>query len=570
MNTTDRLLRRVQRHAAFATVLRAEAAERPSTRPGDFLALALSSDELPAPDGQAAEGGPALPPVAPIEASPVALPVVAPVFSLSPRAISGGAEAPAPPAIPSPEADSEPDTTWRRLQTIFNRHKDKAVAPPETAEATDIEPADVPPNVDRMTHDRAGDPPQRAVRRDAASDSVEQTPQEQRGAPVVATTAPTVELPDEEAIPRSAVDSISLTGSDAPATHRVPLDKVWPVHKTRPPVPTDVEVQRAPAGQPRADALPPDESARYEAVQAALKNVAPQSPSDSQVELIPPRFPRPARAVSAPPDARSGAVPAQGLPPETESENTHPTGTLGASSPPATASAMREAADEGPIMTEIGPLPRDLWTLLGYTPPEAAAPSPPGIESAAPDEGKSLDAALVSAAVGQPAPPSLREETGRSLSLATAGTALGETAVPDFLMTPAREIQAREPAQAWGDADHAVRALLTDAPDIADVSTQRATRLASRPPVGALTPQPATAGFTMPVELPAPDERPTPWPAQALRAAPEQVGLSADGPAFELRGEEAAKPDIDELARRVYLDIKRRLVREWERARSQG
>jgi hypothetical protein len=27
------------------------------------------------------------------------------------------------------------------------------------------------------------------------------------------------------------------------------------------------------------------------------------------------------------------------------------------------------------------------------------------------------------------------------------------------------------------------------------------------------------------------------------------------------------KPDIDELTRRVYLDIKRRLTREWERAR---
>jgi hypothetical protein len=57
---------------------------------------------------------------------------------------------------------------------------------------------------------------------------------------------------------------------------------------------------------------------------------------------------------------------------------------------------------------------------------------------------------------------------------------------------------------------------------------------------------------------------------QRTAAAPEaaeSVGLT---PGSDVEPEEKGgneKADIEELTRRVYLDIKRRLAREWERAR---
>ncbi|HMT20649.1 MAG TPA: hypothetical protein PKE20_05285, partial [Promineifilum sp.] len=285
MNTTDRLLRRVQRHGSFAMVLRAEAAERPSARPGDFLARALSMGESLVPGGQAGEDEPASLFAAPV--LPATPPADAPAFPLSPRTIPTGPNVPPPPAVPTRETDPEPDKTWRRLQTIFNRHKGKAAAPPETREASGIGPVNVPSAVD---------PSQPDTQRDAAPDNAAPTSRKHRDTPIMATDNPAVELPDEGVTSRSKAESISPTDSDAPVIHRTPLDEVWPVRKIHPPAPANIEVQRAPTGQPPAtDIRPPDENPWHEAVQTALKSIAPQSPSDSPVELLPPRFPRPMR-----------------------------------------------------------------------------------------------------------------------------------------------------------------------------------------------------------------------------------------------------------------------------------
>jgi hypothetical protein len=51
-------------------------------------------------------------------------------------------------------------------------------------------------------------------------------------------------------------------------------------------------------------------------------------------------------------------------------------------------------------------------------------------------------------------------------------------------------------------------------------------------------------------------------------AAPEAEGGASAGPEAAVEEEvEAAEVDVDELARRVYSDVKRRLAVEWERVR---
>jgi len=58
---------------------------------------------------------------------------------------------------------------------------------------------------------------------------------------------------------------------------------------------------------------------------------------------------------------------------------------------------------------------------------------------------------------------------------------------------------------------------------------------------------------------------------QAAQAAVRRANEVAEDPELESRiGEEADQIDLDELARRVYGDIKRRLIREWERTRGRN
>lgn len=569
MNTTDRLLRRVQRHAAFAMVLRAEAAEKLSAGPGDLFARALSSDESLVPGGQAGEARPA--PLSTVPTSPTPLPAVPAALSLSPWPISSMPDA--PPAMPTTGAGSEPDKTWRRLQTIFNRHKDKTAAPPETPEAPRAKPVDIPPGLDRMTYDRVDYPPQPAVQRDAGPDNVEPTLREQQSAPIIATGNPAVELPDEGATSRSKVDSISPTDSDAPVIHRTPLDEVWPVRKIHPPAPANIEVQRAPTGQPPVtDIRPPDENTWHEAVQTALKSIAPQSPSDSTVELIPPRFPRPMRESPIP-----NALSSEEAPASSSEILSQPV-----------AQGARDVVEE-PIMTGIGPLPRDLWMLLGQAPPATPPQQPP--RARAPETESPLpwveatlpNAGPIGLITGKPS--STAEATG------TIGSAMeqlpealtpwatsGATSAADELpgmpaalgpTATAPQAIALELVRSGSTIGDALEKAPQSTPAAAHIGAQLAAQISSPQSIDpTFTPPVATVPF-LPESLPTLDSPPVPSPVQNARAAAAQAVAIADAlnpdPA---NGSGTSKPDIDELARRVYLDIRRRLTHEWERTRS--
>lgn len=88
-------------------------------------------------------------------------------------------------------------------------------------------------------------------------------------------------------------------------------------------------------------------------VEAILRQVDAARPTDSRIELVTPRRPRPTLARQPEAGSQTPSAPRR--------QNT-------ATPPPAT-----------PVPTEIGPLPADLWTLLGETPPASTAPPPPVI-----------------------------------------------------------------------------------------------------------------------------------------------------------------------------------------------
>ncbi|MFQ5401123.1 MAG: hypothetical protein ACE5E7_16185 [Anaerolineae bacterium] len=227
----------------------------------------------------------------------------------------------------------------------------------------------------------------------------------------------------------------------------LPLQAAWPVER-KIPVPAS---QPAPVAEPALSPLrPPDEvAAESRRVQRALHDVEAGQPTDSSVELVLPRRPRPSAASDA---ARTF---------QAERER-------GDSDTPATP----EAPDTVP--TEIGPLPADLWQLLGQEPPT---------KQKAPD--------MVTRAIA------------------------------------AAEAPAKPAALAW--------------PEVED------TRQVIPPPVQR-TAAPAEEAVA---ETPAST-------AESPPASPQEAAAEEG---------EAAEIDVDELARRVFGQLKRRLSVEWERAR---
>jgi hypothetical protein len=197
-------------------------------------------------------------------------------------------------------------------------------------------------------------------------------------------------------------------------------------------------------------------------IQRVLQTVAPGQPTDSSVEMVIPRRPRPAALTSAPSVERSSLKPAEEK--AGAEENTAPsTGIprLPPSSPkvPQGDLPVESRAVSEVVPTEIGPLPADLWRLIGEAPPEPEMAEHKEKPARLPDKGQALP--------GAPAEPAVQRQAAEPSS----------------------------PAQ-------------------------------------------------------------TPSPSTASPAAPQAEG--------EGKGE---KLDVDELSRRVYREVKRRLAVEWERIR---
>ncbi len=197
-------------------------------------------------------------------------------------------------------------------------------------------------------------------------------------------------------------------------------------------------------------------------VREALREVSPGKPTDSSVEIITPRRQRPAREKDLGIEPAEKAAPGAHGPTQSTVEALPAFNAPGKEKPGMDFEKASEevfTASEA-VETEIGPLPVDLWELIGES-PQAAQPRP--MQTASP------------ATIGQPVQrESLAPQNGKKM--------------PE-----------------------------------------------------------APTGF--------------------IQKQPEGLGAAGDQPVAAAAAEPQAEIDMDELARRVYGEVKRRLALEWERMR---
>lgn len=373
----------------------------------------------------------------------------------------------------------------------------------------------------------------------------------------------------------------------------LPLQAVWPVQRLEEPtlspspeppaMSTSVSTSASEPGplEPVRDKAPEvgGEAPEVEVgapetveIRKALRDVAPGQPTDSSIEIIPPRRPRPelwpARAgqrdreqsrrvaegphpepVEGPhpepawPESfgiaqdrlrrrvegpRPVAPPPSGRQPPAE-PGTAPRSPREATSrsspvqmrPDGGSDAARSRMPEeglqksGLVQTEIGPLPADLWYLLGQSPPRQ---SPHGVEpEAAPSTDR--DAALTRAVADAEARPV-------SPAPSTSEQPAAQEVRSSMVQGERPQISQAMPATVARE-DVGPATIIQRRPDVGGVETESA-------------------------------------------GQPEGGEAETEAAARPSQRQPAEEPDVDELARRVYAEIKRRLSVEWERVRRRG
>lgn len=563
------LLQRVRRHASMTTLFRAvdpNASWTPRSERQPVQEGGIVQASLPIPPPGSA--GPSVP-----VSSPPAARSTPQVFRSSdnpPAPLPPPAARQEPAPIPAP-AKPEEEATWRRLETIFRKHaeqdgpeKDSPEPDPGVPEMNspdapavnkDFPDAETPlftvpgglgsslPPVQRAVDPTsphaqepaapsrtAGEAPQSHTEDRPHAPRAGQPPADRVESPPVQPSESTLPQPTQPlAAPLSGVESVEkkLAGStpvpplengpqaaapvEAPRSpfipaarppipgvsedsesseapqplQPVPLEAVWPVQRKL--AENAPEDKRAGAGDPDPQfhplqplALPPAENS------FSPEPVPPRRASDTPIEIVLPRSPRPA------PLGLMKTAQRQIEPPQGPEEPAFLPGEVSPiAAPPAeqpAASLRSNPAPAGTIPTQVGPLPADLWDLIGEKPPQ-----------------------------------------------------------PEML---SEEQQSQEPSRA---PDR----IQANAASEATAASQRAV------PVPA---NPGTAFIQRKLEEgPRPTETVQPAVAPPAGPAAEKTTERAPEPAGKHVGE--PKIDVDDLARQVYSELKRRLAVEMERLR---
>jgi hypothetical protein len=169
---------------------------------------------------------------------------------------------------------------------------------------------------------------------------------------------------------QDSIPSQDLTPSEEEKSG-LPLEAVWPVSVQKN-QPLRTEGPLNPSTQTPLAIRQPGEDA---AIQQVLSGVEIGSPTDSQVELIVPRRPRPA---ARRPQPEGNKV--QESPKKPEAEHNAPV--IQESPQDEKTEADKKPPVQKSIYTEIGPLPSDLWQLIGQPAPIGQA-EPSSIEGVA-------------------------------------------------------------------------------------------------------------------------------------------------------------------------------------------
>lgn len=180
--------------------------------------------------------------------------------------------------------------------------------------------------------------------------------------PVTADGLPTTPaITDADAEP--AADEAMPTDWGQPAVAQTPLQAVWPVQRL---ADTGAEAAAPTINElPAYVGPPPPELPELRRQLSALPTA---QPTESSIDLVLPRRPRPVRPGTAAPTAPVTAGDAPAIQRQ-----------LAPMADPATAGNLPSAA--GTVETAIGPLPADLWQLIGEKPPQAV-PSLPAVNTA--------------------------------------------------------------------------------------------------------------------------------------------------------------------------------------------
>jgi hypothetical protein len=154
--------------------------------------------------------------------------------------------------------------------------------------------------------------------------------------------------------PRGGGDAALPTGQQS-----IPLEAVWPVERQ---VEDPLVRGKSPAGSKTGGESSTSSSSPPvgdKTTGAGSPGIPPGQPTESAIEILPPSRPRP--QIQTPP---AGRIP----------EREHLEGKRGDLSQAKRAEpkdSVDNLAPSEPIETDIGPLPADLWALIGKTPPEA-------------------------------------------------------------------------------------------------------------------------------------------------------------------------------------------------------
>ncbi len=474
---------------------------------------------------------------------------------------------PQPPAVPTAQtprpAEAVTDPSWSRLQTIMRKHQEQQEQEPREESLPDT--TSVPPtpssvstsstaNIQKSPEPRA--PSTSDVPTSSGSINKETPGPKFHHPSMPAVTSPQIPGNEPPIQPAPSAETtifepirreVSLPTSEEKAStstqetefeedEPLPLEQIWPVQRKEQKITvTPPQAQTSAASpSPETPLLHPEEEAILRKVSDSAKT---GKPTDSHVELILPRAPRPS-SISRP-APQTPVKPAEEDSPNleevflTDSSSPEPFASPATSRPtqpvqrakndtsvfPAASPSSPKPNDEPTmISTEIGPLPSDLWHLVGETPPAPATSS--------------------------------TRTTPQEYAQTTYGSK------PTFITsTTPNEIQHIEKSSAPFTAS--VPSIPTTQSPVTSAHTIQRQALDH-----AQMPSPTIyAGNTPPQFFEAPpsfiqrEEMVQPGPAPTTPSAPNQAG-----PAL-------SEQDLDKLARQVYAEIRHKISIERERTR---
>ena len=382
----NRLLRRVRRHQSMTALFRAPV-NRPSKFPSQPWATPVIQTQMQnIPMHRQAQ------PVDVIDSSVTSSstpsPVVARQVVSPPAPVTIRSNPEKPRASPSTETTSSSDLTWKRLQTIFRKHQEQDAAQTTTNETMPVLESNIP-DAPQPHSDEA--PPNRVAERQGSEEhsspiqdpTIQRSPENignqtqsavtkigrkhQTRPPLPVQTEPTPEAkfvptqredPSKEGMleiadPESATDQLPLQA--------ISLEAVWNVQRVEASHPLMDETGTRPEFvSPNRDEheqkLDHEPVPSYEEHDhpAASETLHSPSPSDftqearKPVEILSPSRPRPSQ----------GNAPSTSANIQRQIERNQ---------------ATKEIIETPPVNTVIGPLPADLWWLLGEQPPSSEA-----------------------------------------------------------------------------------------------------------------------------------------------------------------------------------------------------